>query len=360
MQEERNKQFGLTYKGRQCRNNQVHATIIKLLFLCLIICLTKDLSSQGQSVTSIGDLQLTNGAILKDCKLSYRIFGKLSDKKDNVVLLPTWFNGDLRGWIPFLGNENYVDTTVFAAIAIDAFGAGQSSSPVANGIINEQFPDVSIRDMVNAQYTLLKKHLGIDRLHAALGVSMGGMQVFEWGVAYPDYMEKLVSIEGTPKLASYDMAVWTTLVDLLSSAKKYGIPKDSVALQYARLIILLATTPEAANDVSPENLDKTLRNSAKGLLSIPFENALLQLKAMIAHNVSTSFNNKMDEVFRIFKAKLLVVASPDDHAVTMGQALEFAKAVSGETLIINSRCGHQVFYCEKEKIGAVVRKFLAQ
>jgi homoserine O-acetyltransferase len=334
--------------------------MLRFYIICLFSFLCTGATSQTTSVIAIGDLQLTNGAILKDCKLSYRIFGKLSDKKDNVVLLPTWFNGDTGGWIPFLGKENYVDTTVFAAIAIDAFGAGQSSSPVANGIINEQFPDVSIRDMVNAQYTLLKKHLGIDRLHAALGVSMGGMQVFEWGVAFPDYMGKLVSIEGTPKLASYDLAVWATLIDLLSSTKKYGIPKDSVALQYARLIILLATTPEASNDVSPENLDKTLRNSAKGLLSIPFENALLQLKAMIGHNVAKPYSNKMDEVYKIFKAKLLVVASPDDHAVTMGQALEFAKAVSGETLIINSRCGHQVFYCEKEKIGVAVRKFLAQ
>jgi homoserine O-acetyltransferase len=52
---------------------------------------------------------------------------------------------------------------------------------------------------------MVTKHLGIDHLYAVIGVSMGAMQAFEWLAAYPDFMDKVVPIVGTPKQTSYDL-----------------------------------------------------------------------------------------------------------------------------------------------------------
>jgi pimeloyl-ACP methyl ester carboxylesterase len=57
-----------------------------------------------------------------------------------------------------------------------------------------QFPKFTIRDMVASQYRLMKEKLGIDHVVAVVGPSMGGMQVLQWGVSHPDYMDALVAM----------------------------------------------------------------------------------------------------------------------------------------------------------------------
>ena len=161
------------------------------------------------------------------------------------MLLPTWFNGVAQGWLPYLGSAGYVDTTVYAAIAVDAFGAGRSSSPSDPAWQRRPFPVVTIRDMVNAQRELLRRHLGIETVHAVVGISMGGMQAFEWAVAYPSDVTRIVSIEGSPRLTSYDLVFWSAMQRTIASVRELGVPRDSALRQLARLFILGASTPTA-------------------------------------------------------------------------------------------------------------------
>ena len=58
--------------------------------------------------------------------------------------------------------------------------------------------------MVEAQHRLLVEHLNLARLHAVIGISMGGTQAFEWAVRYPTFVEVVISIMGSPQLASFD------------------------------------------------------------------------------------------------------------------------------------------------------------
>jgi homoserine O-acetyltransferase len=72
--------------------------------------------------------------------------------------------------------------------------------------------------MVNSQHRLLTEVLGVDRLHAVVGVSMGGMQTFEWIVAYPEFVDHAVPVVGSPRLDGYDLLLWTTQLEVIENA----------------------------------------------------------------------------------------------------------------------------------------------
>jgi homoserine O-acetyltransferase len=318
-------------------------------------------SSQELKVINIGDLKLTSGAVLRDCKLSYRIFGKLNQAGTNAVLLPTFFNGSSEYWNTNVGKDRAIDTSIFMGIAVDAFGAGGSSSPSQWGNNAVNFPAVSIRDMVNAQYILLRDHLKIKSLHAVVGISMGGMQAFEWGIAYPGMAKYIIPVMGSPKLSAFDILVWQTFLENIYSIKKYNIPRDSASKQIARLYLMCGTTPAGVNSwIPPDSVDVTVMNYAKGFSGGNYDNLALQLAAMISHDVSKSFKGDMKAAQQAFKSKLLVVYSSNDHVVTPQSALAFAGAVSGDTLQITSDCGHQAVFCEATKINEAIRSFLVK
>jgi pimeloyl-ACP methyl ester carboxylesterase len=63
---------------------------------------------------------------------------------------------------------------------------------------------ISIRDMVESQYSMVRKEFGITQLHGIIGGSMGGMQMFEWIVSYPEFMRKAVATVGSPRMTIYN------------------------------------------------------------------------------------------------------------------------------------------------------------
>jgi len=165
--------------------------------------------AQDQQSASLGDFKLKSGEIIRELKISYRTFGSLNADKSNAILFPTWFTGTTEDLVDLIGPGKLVDPAKYFVIAVDALGDGGSSS-ASNSTAQQHmsFPKFSVRDMIESQYLLLTGHFQLNHLKAVMGVSMGGMQTFEWMVTYPNFMDYAIPIVGSPKLTSYDLLLW--------------------------------------------------------------------------------------------------------------------------------------------------------
>src|SRR4029077_461894 len=185
-----------------------------------------------QRFAELGDLKLRDGGVIQDFRLGYRTLGKLNADKSNAVLWPTWLGGKSEDLLQFLGPGKVVDTANYFVVLVDAIGDGVSSSP-SNSSKQPlmKFPVFTIRDMVDAEHRLLTDVLHVSHLHAVMGISLGGMQTFEWAVAYPDFMDLAVPMFGSPQSTSYDKLLWTSQIDAieLDPAWNHGNPTGPLA-----------------------------------------------------------------------------------------------------------------------------------
>ncbi|KAL0573121.1 Serine O-succinyltransferase [Marasmius crinis-equi] len=147
--------------------------------------------------------------------VAYETWGTLSPNKDNVILLHTGLSASSHAastpanpaegwWEKFIGPGKALDTSQFFIICCNVLGGcygsmGPSSAdPETGKYYGTNFPVISVFDMVRAQFRLLD-HLGVNKLYASVGSSMGAMQSLAAGYLFPDRVGKVVSISGTAR-----------------------------------------------------------------------------------------------------------------------------------------------------------------
>src|SRR5215475_3539976 len=170
----------------------------------------------AQQFADLGDLRLRNGGVIRDFRLGYRTFGKLNAEKSNAILWPSWLGGKSQDLVQFIGPTKVVDISRYFVILVDAIGDGVTTSP-SNSKSQPllKFPEFTIRDMVESEHRLATDVLRLSHLRAVMGLSMGGMQTFEWAVAYPDFMDLSIPMAGSPQSTSYDKLLWTAEINAL-------------------------------------------------------------------------------------------------------------------------------------------------
>ena len=217
-----------------------------------------------------------------------------------------------------------------------------------------------LADLVQSQYRLVEA-LGIPRLYAVVGISMGGMQVFEWAVRCPTFVERVMPVVGSLQVLAFDRLFWTTILNEIEQGRRLRAPDDSIWAQLARLQTVFIQNPVAVSDSGPARLFPAVAVMAGAFQrSWPVKDFAAQLRAIARNDVAARFGGSLTRAAREIRARILIVHTRDDHMVTPEPAAAFAREVGTDTLSIPSAYGNLIFFCEQERIGAAVRELLAR
>jgi homoserine O-acetyltransferase/O-succinyltransferase len=339
-------------------------TVVRFaVYLACILLPAGAAVAQELQFASLGDFKLEGGAVIRDCRVGYRTFGKLNAGKTNAVLFPTWASGTTEQLKSNIGSGRLVDDTTYYVIAVDALGNGVSSSP-SNSKLQPRmrFPRFTLSDTVRTQHELVTKVLGLRHLHAVLGISMGGMQSFQWAVTYPDFMDQVIPIVGSPQLAPYDLLHWQTQIDAIMNDRGWtngNYTENPARAAEAEFGALLLTSPQHYNKQTTRARVFADLEKAKNESRFDANDKIRQVQAMMALDVTARFGGSMEQTAAAVKAKVFVIVATADHVVTPGPAMEFARLQQSKLLVLESDCGHQAPGCEFKQLNQAVADFLA-
>jgi homoserine O-acetyltransferase/O-succinyltransferase len=180
---------------------------------------------------------------------------------DNAVLVLHWTSADSKAVTTQAYTKSLyeagrpLDAGRYFLIFPDAIGCGLTSKP-SNGL-RAKFPNYGYGDMVDIQHKLVAETLGIKHLHAILGMSMGGMNAWQWAEAYPDEMDGVMPVVSLPIKVSGRNAIWRHLaVDMIRDdpayqGGNYTGPLTGVARAYA-LLRMMIDSVEHLQAVAPD------------------------------------------------------------------------------------------------------------
>ncbi len=167
-------------------------------------------------------LVLDGGGTLAGAALAYETYGELNEERSNAILLCHALTGDqyvasehpVTGkpgwWERMVGPSKPIDTDRYQVICANVIGSCMGSTGPASEASDGKpwgmrFPVITIRDMVRAQVGLLDE-LGIDKLHAVVGGSMGGMQALSLAANWPERAERVLVIASTSRHSAQNIA----------------------------------------------------------------------------------------------------------------------------------------------------------
>jgi homoserine O-acetyltransferase len=164
------------------------------------------------------------GAVLSDVTIAYETWGALNADATNAVLICHAWTGDShaagragRGhptpgwWDECIGPGKHIDTNRWFVVCANVLGGCQGSTgpasphPADGRPYGSRFPVITIRDMVRHQFQLMG-HLGVEQWASVIGGSMGGMQVLEWAITYPERVRSIVPIASTMQSSAQQIA----------------------------------------------------------------------------------------------------------------------------------------------------------
>jgi len=260
--------------------------MLRLVRWTLVVALLWPLSAFGQPVDLILQKQTFSmpsyttvaGATIKDVKIGWEAAGTLNADKSNAVLITHFFTATSHAfgkyskedkaagyWDYLIGPGKVIDTNKYYVLSSDTLTNVNVNAPnvVTTGPASidpdtgkpygMSFPVVSIKDFVRVQKALIDS-LGIKKLHAVVGASMGALQAYEWAETYPDAVERIIPVVGAPAGDPFLIAwldVWAAPIRIdpnWNHGDYYGKTPPNAGLQAAyRAIIVHANAWEWAN-----------------------------------------------------------------------------------------------------------------
>ncbi len=202
------------------RSTQRHSCVITGLGLLMAFPLWAWDGVVEKQTFEMDSFTTQSGETIPNVTVGWEAYGELNDARDNVILITHFFSGTSHAagryetdgeptgyWDAIIGPGKPLDTDEYYIISSDTLvnlGANDpnvittgpaSINPDTGEPWGMAFPVVTIRDFVEVQRELLESQ-GIESLHAVMGASMGALQAIEWASAYPDRVERLISVIG--------------------------------------------------------------------------------------------------------------------------------------------------------------------
>jgi len=371
-------------------------------------------------------LLLDCGRELPQVRIAYETYGRLSPARDNVILVCHALSGDahaagysaapnagstrdgfraeerdteqgrgLGWWDGMIGQGKAFDTDRFFIISPNLLGGcrgttGPSSrNPVTGRPYGSDFPVITVADMVKAQRALLDE-LGITRLFAVAGGSLGGMQALEWAVQRPDQVDAVIAIASTHALHPQGVA-WNAIARNAITADPdwqdgdyYGTGRAPIAgMGVARMVghitYLSATSVRnkfgrrlrAADDIryeltTPEfEVESYLRHQASTFVKRFDANTYLYTSRALSYfDLARQYGaGQLSRAVNAVSARTLLIAFSSDWLYPPEGSAELADALRAagkdvEFHVIDAPYGHDCFLLEEARQTPLIRAFL--
>lgn len=170
-----------------------------------------------QRVVSIGDLATEAGVTIRDASIAFRRWGAFRGDphgENNVLVVEHALTGDSDAadwWCEAIGPGKALDTDEWCVICTNALGScygstGPASEHPDGGVWGSRFPAINMRDMVHAERAFLEA-LGIGRVHAIIGGSMGGARTLEWTLLYPEAVDYALVLAVSARASAWQIGI---------------------------------------------------------------------------------------------------------------------------------------------------------
>ena len=347
------------------------------------------------------EMVLESGEKLGPITLAYESYGRLNTEGTNAILVLHALSGDAHAaechqgdkdpgwWDTMIGPGKALDTDKYFIICSNILGGCKGSTGPSS--INEKtgkpysltFPTITISDMVEAQRHLID-HLGIDKLLTVVGGSMGGMQVLQWMISYPNRIRSAIPIatamrHAPQQIAFNEVGRQAIMADPnWNNGDYYESTPPEKGLAIARMIGHITYMSDTSmtkkfgrrfrNDREQSKFDADfevegyLRNRGNHFVKRFDANSYLYItKAIDYFNITDGKNPQ--EIFRGLKAKVLILSFKSDWLYPIYQSQEISRAcklagVETTYCEISSTYGHDAFLLESEEETLLMSNFL--
>lgn len=321
--------------------------------------------------------ELESGQTLPGITIAYCTYGNPGDKVVWVCHALT-ANAEVARWWPGLIGENHcIDPGKYFIVCANILGSCYgttgplSINPLTQEPYYSSFPMISIRDMVKA-HILLRKHLGIDKIHLLMGGSMGGYQAMEWSVIEKDIISNLFLIATSATESAWGIAVHTAQRLAIEADASWQDPSPDggkKGLKAARAIGILTYRNygiliRKQTDPDAEKLDHYKASSYVNYQGDKLVNRFnaycywLLTKAMDSHHLARGRGN-LESVLNSIHQRTLVMGINSDILCPVEEQRFIAGNLPHASLIeIDSAYGHDGFMVEAEKISLHLGKWL--
>jgi homoserine O-acetyltransferase len=349
-------------------------------------------------------LPLDCGATLEKVEVAYETYGQLNASKSNAILILHALSGDAHvagisqetgkpgWWDNSVGPGKAFDTDKYFIICSNVLGGCRGTTgpasidPATGAPYAMSFPVITIPDMVRLQKRLVE-HLGIERLLAVAGGSMGGMQALQWAVAYPDAVVAAIPIATTARHSAQQIAFnevgrQAIMADPDWNEGNYYAGKPPArGLAVARMV---GHITYMSDESMREKFGRRLREKARyGFdFSVDFEvesylryrgasfvdrfdaNSYLYLTKALDYFDLANGRGSLASALGETKARFLVISFTSDWLYPTYQSLEIVNALRGRNRDVTycelaSNYGHDAFLVDVAEQSAMLRGFLA-